>query len=84
MGAQGYNGWKNRATWNISLWIQDDEGLYLAAVEFMRRYNGRRPYKAFIEYMGMGYDKTPDRFKYISNSLCYGELNSMMRELVED
>lgn len=84
MEAQGYNGWKNRATWNISLWIQNDEFLYFAAVAFMHRYQGKRPYKTFIAFMGMERDRTPDRFKYISNSLCYSELNTMMFELVED
>lgn len=33
-----YNGWSNRATWNVALWIGNDEPLYRQAVETVRRY----------------------------------------------
>lgn len=80
---EGYNGWKNRQSWNVMLWIENEEPLYRAAVSFMRGYKGRAPYAAFIKRMGMQYDRTPDRIAYISTRLDYKALNEAMRELVE-
>lgn len=77
-----YNGWANRATWNVALWIGNDEPLYRAAVDFMNRYKGRQPYRHFIASMGMGDERTPDGFKYGGQKLSYKELNDMMREFI--
>ena len=76
-----YNGWKNRQTWNVSLWINNDEGLYTAACNFMRSYKGRRPYSSFIRYMGMENDRTPDRIKWLSTRLDIKALDEMIIEL---
>lgn len=27
MNDEGYNGWSNRATWNVAMWVRDDFGI---------------------------------------------------------
>lgn len=76
------NGWKNRATWNIALWMNNDITLYEDAVRFMRDggLKQRHPYRQFICSRGLRYERTPDRFKFMSDSLDYKALDEMMRE----
>ena len=76
-----YNGWKNRGTWNIALWVQNDYNLYMSAKEFMKTYTGKKPYGSWIKYAGLTGERTPDRFKFNGTKLCYSELNNMMQEL---
>jgi hypothetical protein len=78
-----YNGWKNRQTWNVSLWINNDESLYRSAVEFMKNYKGSKPYASFIKHIGLQHDRTPDNIGYISTRLDYKALNEMMLEKKE-
>ena len=82
MNMETYNGWKNRQTWNVMLWIENDETLYRAAVDFMRGYKGRAPYVAFVKRAGMEQDRTPDNIAWIGTRLDYKALNESMRELV--
>lgn len=35
--ADGYNGWTNWATWNVSLWLDNEEPLYREVQRFIRR-----------------------------------------------
>lgn len=77
-----YNGWKNRQTWNVALWIGNDEWLYTAAVDYMRHvHKGRAPYRLFIERMGMASERTPDGIKWMGRGLDLQALNEFMREM---
>lgn len=79
-----YEGWKNYATWNVSLWLNNDEPIYRGAVDFMKDYKGRAPYKAFMADSGLMSQKTPDRINWMSAQLDYVELNKMMWELAPE
>lgn len=37
MTTSTYNGWTNWETWNVALWIDNEEPLYRAKVEFIKR-----------------------------------------------
>ena len=84
-GKVEYNGWKNRQTWNVSMWLNNDYGIYKAAVQFMEKRThpkANNHYARFIKEQGLADERTPDRIKWLSNSLDYEALNAMMRELV--
>ena len=76
-----YNGWKNRETWNVALWIGNDEGLYRLARECVRA-DRKAPYARFVEQMReSGHLETPDGVAYNDSGLDARHLDRMMREL---
>ena len=75
-----YNGWANYETWNVALWIGNDEGLYEIAKEASR--GTIHPYGDFVDTMLMlGSKDTPDGVSWSHPDLDYNELNEMMEEL---
>lgn len=62
-----YNGHKNWNHWNVSLWINNDESLYLHALELIRGDRLDRPAaaKRMLENLrSMGITHTPDGAPY--------------------
>lgn len=61
-----YNGHKNWAHWNVSLWINNDEGLYRMALAYLKNYRTRKSAaKAYCDCLQtIGQMKTPDGAKY--------------------
>ena len=60
---EGYNGWKNWATWNVALWLGNDESLYKMARRFVN-------YKDIAqELVDCGIAATPDGASYTDPDL---------------
>ena len=70
-----YNGWRNYETWNVALWIQNEEALYALA----RLTNN---YEEFIATGRTSFvsleAKTPDGVKWNDPKVDVEELNEMI------
>lgn len=72
---QTYNGWVNYETWNVSLWIQNDEGLYNFAQE-CNSYD-----EVIAGLWDCGSKETPDGVKWNSKKVNHHEINEMLKDL---
>jgi len=60
-----FNGHKNWAHWNVSLWINNDEGLYNTARRFSRSLPRDKAAQAMLDQLNeLGITETPDGAKY--------------------
>lgn len=70
-----YEGWANYATWNVALWINNDQGLYEMAKEY-------DDYESFAESLReFGMTETPDGVALNDSGLDIAELDEMFEEL---
>jgi hypothetical protein len=79
---QRYNGWTNYATWNVFLWIGNDEGLHRLACDITRK-NRKAPYAELVKTLeSMGVEKTGDGVRYDSRLVSRREVNNALREMI--
>jgi hypothetical protein len=58
-----YNGHKNYAHWNVSLWLHNDESLYRLMQDCLRRTRNRDE-AAYCILNALSTDRTPDGVKW--------------------
>ena len=73
-----YNGWANYETWNVALWLGNDEGLYNIAK--MYRDTG---YVALADCLQteLELQETPDGVSWTDTELDIEELDEMLADL---
>ena len=74
-----YNGWKNYETWNVALWIGNDEGLYGLARE-CETYHAFKAVVAQLKPEPIGF-QTPDGVAWNDSGLDTDALDEMIDEL---
>ena len=79
-----YNGWANHATWNVSLYINNEYSFYQAAcdyVQFCMDHNVTPTYSNFVEehHYLLG-DITPDGVSWNNPTLNQEELDEFIQE----
>jgi len=69
-----YNGHKNRNYWNVSLWINNDEELYIEAVNLIKMYG----LTTAVKFMARNLDgkQTPDGEFY-----SFGAIEAAMEDI---
>ena len=70
-----YNGWAHYETWNVTLWIQNDEGLYNVAKQC-------RNYQELVDLLyDCGSKETRDGVKWDDVKIDGLAVNEMMQDL---
>lgn len=66
-----YNGFPSWNAWNVSLWLNNDEGLYILMREAIRATNNRTQAVWYMHgaLIGSGITKTPDGAPYSLRSI---------------
>ena len=76
-----YNGWANYETWNVSLYIGNDEGLYNLAKDTAKDGGTYGDLVAMLRECGS--KETPDGVKWDDVNIDGIEVNEMMTELID-
>ncbi len=75
-----YNGWPNRETWNVMLWLDNDEGMYRYYVGCAKRMRVLAENAKEIALEAFQDGRTPDGVSLHSSKIRWGRIAEAMRE----
>ena len=92
MSDNDYNGWTNYETWNVTLWIGNDEGLYNCILDgltsLLDTHDNDWQSISEVEIRELvrdafGTNKTPDGVSIMDPILNWSEISDMLLEMAE-
>jgi hypothetical protein len=76
-----YNGWKNWATWNLELWIDNEEGIYREKQRILRRHAGEIEPHHVVTFTKTWFpDGTPDMDGKLDREIDFEEIAESWNE----
>ena len=84
MITEKYNGWTNRATWNLVLWVQNDYELYqwIRENKISSLHRLIKELKTVQGYLEKFRDQTPDGYYWNDSTVNESEVNQSLIEMV--
>jgi len=81
MKQYNYNGWTNQETWNVMLWLNGSENLYISMINTIEQSEKDLTYVKLIHLLSLENKKTGDGTNFLSNKLNYDELNQAIIDI---
>lgn len=87
MTEQTYNGWKNYETWNVTLWLQNDEAMYKLACQYVKTAKHckiKNIYDSMIPALEINFSQiTPDGVRWMNPTIDTAAVDRMLAELAD-
>ena len=82
MSTQTYNGWKNYETWNVTLWIGNEESMYRQVLGLVNSKVTQWSDVASVLTTLFG-DKTPDGVAWNDPTIDADRMNEYLAEMID-